>query len=246
MFAKSFKLSFAAGLMMLGAGSLWAAAAVSTPQGCYGMDGKISINLKIPNIVTLALSSPHMSVIGLESKFNEDQSFVLAFPVLSSLAGGVGGDISLPSELNGTWQTTRGSAFSIQTELLDLIGQLQDLGLEAQVTSNSFSGVASNNGNDIRGAFNLGVNVSLAELGNATLGIKGSYTGKSQECDNANQQAKAPAIRSPSNESLDDNAVEKPSVTKFTVDFLKKTMDDKGDVQGDKLSDAIRKFLAGQ
>lgn len=246
MCAKSYLEWFAVCALTAGAG-LAQAASVSTPQGCYGMDGKISVALKIPNILNLSLSSPHMSAIGLNSRFDQDQGFVLRFPVLSSLAGGLGGSLALPSELNGTWKVVRGSAFSVQTELLDMIGQLQELGLQAQVTGNSFTGVASNNGENLRGAFDLGLSVSLAEAGQATLAIKGTYTGTAEECDAGETfAAKTPAFQAGPNVGSGGEARAHPGVTEFTVNFLKNAMDETGTVRTDALRESIRKFLAGQ
>jgi hypothetical protein len=244
MFTQSLKTFFIALLIMASIGNAWPAAAVSSPQGCYGMDGKISINLDIPSILTVKLSSPHMSVIGLETAFNADQSFVMAFPLLSSLAGGLGEGIALPSEIKGTWAAARRGNFTVETELVDLIGQLQELGLNANVTSHAFTGVASNNGAAIRGAFNLGVSVDLQQMGKATLAIKGAYAGKSQECA-AITTAKAvfPSLQALDNGMYEDIATPKPSVTELTLHVFQEAVGASGAIQAEALHQAVRKVL---
>jgi hypothetical protein len=244
MFTQSLKTFFIALLLIISAPQTLAAAAVSTPQGCYGMDGNISISLNIPSILSVKLSSPHMSVIGLETAFNTDQSFVMAFPMLSSLAGGLGEGITLPSELNGTWAMGRGSKFTVETELVDLIGQLQEMGLNANVTSHAFTGIASNNGAAIRGAFNLGVSVDLQQLGNATLAIKGSYAGKSQECASiTTAKAIFPLFQSSDNGMYEDIVTPKPSVTGLTLHVFQEAMGASGVLQPQALHQSVQKVL---
>ena len=143
------------------------------PNGCYQMDGPLAINVKIPQIVTLAVSTPHMKVAGVNFRFNPDRSFVMDLPLLGAL------NLGLPTELKGNWQMKGTRKFVIETELATLIQQLHDQGIEAHIVKKGFSGkLVTAAGDKINGAFTLKVNIALQKIGTASFSLQGTYNGK--------------------------------------------------------------------
>lgn len=175
------------------------------PLGCYNLDaGKFTASVKIPTILTLNASVPTLAILGITNSFASDGAFLMKLPLLGSL------DQNLPTDFNGTWQTTRASNFSATfTELSALVQQLQDFGINANV-SQSFTGkVTDKVGDKISGKFTIGLSADLQGK-TASAKISGTFKGSRSSLDPC-PPSSANVMSSASASMPDEGETQKPS-----------------------------------
>lgn len=144
--------------------------ASSQPSGAYEMTGPIKINLKVPKIITANVNSPDMGVlggfIGLTANFTGASGTPDNFAMKMDLLG-------MPIAISGVWTSTSATKFKAVANLEPLIAQIVEMGGQATVTKNTFTGTVLANG-QLKGTFALGVKLSLQDI-NATLSISANY-----------------------------------------------------------------------
>jgi hypothetical protein len=146
--------------------------ASSHPIGAYELAGPVKINLKVPKIITANISSPDMSIlgsfIGLSANFTGSSGQPGNFQMKMDLLG-------MPIAITGIWTSTSATKFKAVADLAPLIAQIEEMGGQATVTKNTFTGTMLANG-QMKGTFALGVNLRLEDIA-ATLNISANYKG---------------------------------------------------------------------
>jgi len=145
----------------------------SQPNGAYEMAGPIKINLKVPGIITANVSSPDMGVlgsfVGLAANFSAPSGQPGNFTMNMNLMG-------TPLAISGMWATTTGTNFKAIADLAPLIAQIEEMGGQATIIKNTFTGKVLPNG-QLKGTFGLGVKLVLDNI-SATLNITANYVGR--------------------------------------------------------------------
>ena len=148
----------------------------SQPSGAYEMSGPIKINLKVPGTITANVSSPNMGIlggfIGLSANFSGSSDVPGNFAMNMDLLG-------TPLAISGMWTSTSATKFKADADLAPLIAQIQEMGGQAVVTKNTFTGTVLPNG-QLKGTFGLGVNISLQDI-KMSLNITANYVAKPVE-----------------------------------------------------------------
>lgn len=148
----------------------------SQPGGAYEMSGPIKINLKVPGIITANVSSPNMGIlggfIGLSANFTGSSGTPGNFVMKMDLMG-------TPLAISGTWTSLSTTKFKAVADLDPLIAQIIEMGGQAVVTKNTFTGTVLPNG-QLKGTFGLGVNLSMQGI-NMAMNISANYIAKPVE-----------------------------------------------------------------
>ena len=148
----------------------------SQPGGAYEMSGPIKINLKVPGIITANVSSPNMAIlgsfIGLSANFTGSSGTPGNFVMKMDLMG-------TPLAISGTWTSTSATKFKAVADLDPLIAQIVEMGGQAVITKNTFTGTVLPNG-QLKGTFGLGVNLSMQGISMA-MNLSANYTAKPVE-----------------------------------------------------------------
>ncbi len=140
-----------------------------TPDGYYLLDGKLTAKASSPSLVTLSLNLLNLGAIQASALFDSSTipgGFSLTVPLLSA-----------DPLLSGSWAMDAGRCtFAVTGILQSLIDELAQSGIEATITSESFTGTVGSDGT-IKGKFNLGVTISAFLFVTGKVSIKGSFTG---------------------------------------------------------------------
>jgi hypothetical protein len=136
-----------------------------TPDGYYLLDGKLGAKANFPGFATLSLKLPDLERIEALAFFDSSGVFSLFLPLLSEAP-----------LLSGSWAMECPTDFTVDSGIDLLIGELAQLGIDAEITSRSFSGTRQSDGT-IKGNFNLGISIGLLGIQAGTITIKGSFTG---------------------------------------------------------------------
>lgn len=148
----------------------------SQPSGAYEMAGPIKINLKVPGIITANVSSPDMGIlgsfIGLSANFSGSSGTPGNFMMNMDLMG-------TPLAISGMWTSTSATKFKAVADLDPLIAEIVEMGGQAVITKNTFTGTVLANG-QLKGTFGLGVNMSLQGI-NMSMNITANYKAKPVE-----------------------------------------------------------------
>jgi len=149
--------------------STWAQSC-PTPDGYYLLDGKLTAKANFPRFVTLSSKLPDLENIGAQALFDSSGVFSLLLPLLSA-----------DPLLTGTWAMVPATgcpkAFTVDSGIDGLIDELVQLGIEATITSESFTGTLQSDGT-IKGTFNLGISITVPFVVTGTITVKGSFTGE--------------------------------------------------------------------
>ena len=137
-------------------------------DGTYLLGGKMTAKASSPSLVTLSLKLLNLGAFQASALFDPSTvpgGFSLTIPPLSA-----------DPLLSGSWAMTGCSTFAVTGILQSLIDELAQSGIEATITSESFTGTVEND-DTIKGKFNLGVTINAFVFVTGEVSIKGSFTG---------------------------------------------------------------------